>query len=102
MAGTSIDPELLERYQVPRERLVAEDTFCVMCGLCVRHCSECKGANVLGFVGRGTGRQVVLHPDAAEKHCPECGTRMEVVELDPVQVDWVYDEPEYEYEKEDW
>jgi lysine biosynthesis protein LysW len=28
--------------------------------------------------------------------CPECGAGMEVVSLDPVEVDWIYDEPEYE------
>jgi bidirectional [NiFe] hydrogenase diaphorase subunit len=83
---SGIDPELLERYQVPRERLVAEDTFCVMCGLCVRHCSECKGANVLGFVGRGTGRQVVLHPDAAAKHCPDCGKDSEAKTMECLKV----------------
>ena len=36
--------------------------------------------------------------------CPECGTWMEVLEVDPVQVDWVYDEPDYEdrEDQEDW
>ena len=36
--------------------------------------------------------------------CPECGTVMEVVGLDPMEVDWIYDEPEYEDEgdTEDW
>jgi len=33
--------------------------------------------------------------------CPECGTWMEVVSLDPVQVDWIYDEPEYDDEEEE-
>jgi NADH dehydrogenase/NADH:ubiquinone oxidoreductase subunit G len=70
---SGIDPELLKRYQVPEGRLAEEDTFCVMCGLCARHCTERKKANVLGFVGRGTGRQVALHPDAAQRHCPDCG-----------------------------
>ena len=32
--------------------------------------------------------------------CRKCGTMMEVVELDPVEVDWIYDEPEY-VEEED-
>ena len=35
--------------------------------------------------------------------CPECGTVMEVVGLDPIEVDWVYDEPAYEQaEEENW
>lgn len=88
---SELDPALLERYQVPTERMETEDTFCVMCGLCARHCSEAKGANVLGFVGRGTGRQVALHPDAAQKHCAECGKdskskAMECLEICPTGV----------------
>jgi DNA-directed RNA polymerase subunit RPC12/RpoP len=34
--------------------------------------------------------------------CPECGTWMEVVSLDPVQVDWIYDELEHDQEQENW
>ena len=34
--------------------------------------------------------------------CSECGTMLEVIGLDPVEVDWIYDEPEYEEEEEDW
>ncbi len=26
--------------------------------------------------------------------CPQCGTRLEVVELDPLELDWAFDEPE--------
>jgi len=39
-----------------------------------------------------------------EVTCPECSTMLEVVGLDPVEVDWIYDEPEYddEEEEEDW
>jgi lysine biosynthesis protein LysW len=33
--------------------------------------------------------------------CPECGTAMQVVSLDPVEVDWVGDEPVYTDEEED-
>jgi DNA-directed RNA polymerase subunit RPC12/RpoP len=37
--------------------------------------------------------------------CPECGTMMEIVGLDPIEADWIYDEPEYEQDEEqeaDW
>jgi lysine biosynthesis protein LysW len=39
--------------------------------------------------------------------CPQCGTRLEVVELDPLELDWAFDEPEdwddeeSDYEDED-
>jgi lysine biosynthesis protein LysW len=32
--------------------------------------------------------------------CPECCAVMEVIGLDPIEVDWVYDEPEYEEREE--
>ena len=39
-----------------------------------------------------------------ELTCPECGTTMEIVGLDPIEADWIYDEPEYDQdeEEEDW
>ena len=64
--------ELAERYNVDKTRLEREPTFCILCGLCVRYCAEVKKANALGFVGRGTERQVVFFPDIAVKTCPTC------------------------------
>jgi lysine biosynthesis protein LysW len=34
--------------------------------------------------------------------CPECGAWMEISSLDPVQVDWIYEEPDEDQEDEDW
>jgi len=31
--------------------------------------------------------------------CPECETWMEVVSLDPIEVDWIYEEPDYDQEE---
>ncbi|MHB8763723.1 MAG: 2Fe-2S iron-sulfur cluster-binding protein [Deferrisomatales bacterium] len=68
-----IPKELVERYDVDVNRFDKHTTYCVLCGLCVRHCTEVEGKNVLGFVSRGTERQVVLYPELAVKHCPTCG-----------------------------
>ena len=68
-----IDEGLLERYGVREGRLEENPNFCVLCGLCVRHCTEVKKENVLGFIGRGTERQVVIYPERAVKACPGCG-----------------------------
>ena len=47
---------LLERYAAKsQDRFVDNMTYCILCGLCVRYCHEVKGANVLGFIGRGEG-----------------------------------------------
>jgi lysine biosynthesis protein LysW len=35
--------------------------------------------------------------------CPHCGTELEVINTDPVELDWVYEEYEYEnVEDEEW
>ncbi len=68
-----IPQALIERYQVDVNRFDKHTTYCVLCGLCVRHCTEVESKNVLGFVSRGTERQVVLYPELAVKHCPTCG-----------------------------
>ncbi len=68
-----VNEDLLERYGVELGRLEEDTTFCILCGLCVRYCSEIKKANVLGFLGRGAERQVVIYPELATKVCPTCG-----------------------------
>ncbi len=68
-----IPQHLVDKYHVDLERFEKHTTYCVLCGLCVRHCTEVEGKNVLGFVSRGTERQVVLYPELAVKHCPTCG-----------------------------
>lgn len=67
-----IDEDLLERYGVEQKRFEENTNFCILCGLCVRYCTEVKKANVLGFVGRGIQRQVVIYPELAVKVCPTC------------------------------
>ncbi len=85
-----IDPALLKRYGAEPGRFEPRPTYCVLCGLCVRWCSEVKGRHVLGFVGRGTGRQVVVYPHLARRHCPECleeaGGQMPCLEACPTGV----------------
>jgi len=34
--------------------------------------------------------------------CPHCDAELEVVETDPVELDWVYDDDDDEEEEEDW
>ncbi len=49
-----------------------EPTFCALCGLCVRYCAEVKKKNAIGFIGRGTEREVMFLPEIALKECPNC------------------------------
>ncbi|MBE0617018.1 MAG: (2Fe-2S)-binding protein [Proteobacteria bacterium] len=67
-----VDPALIKKYGADPERFEKHTTYCILCGLCVRHCAEVEGRNVLGFIGRGTERQVVVYPELAVQNCPEC------------------------------
>jgi lysine biosynthesis protein LysW len=33
--------------------------------------------------------------------CPHCGTKLEVINTDPVEVDWAYEESDDDYDDED-
>jgi bidirectional [NiFe] hydrogenase diaphorase subunit len=68
----SLDKKLLDRYGIEQKRFEEQPTFCPVCGLCVRYCSEVKKANVLGFVGKGIDLQVVMYTEKAMKYCPTC------------------------------
>ncbi len=68
----NVPKALMEKYGVKEGRLVPNITFCILCGLCVRHCEDVKKASALGFIGRGVDRQVVTFPSAALPNCPDC------------------------------
>lgn len=55
-----------------KTKFEVEPTFCILCGLCVRYCAEVKKKNAIGFIGRGTEREVVFFPEIAREECPNC------------------------------
>jgi bidirectional [NiFe] hydrogenase diaphorase subunit len=61
------------KYGLDRNKVDVEPTFCILCGLCVRYCSEVKGLNFIGFVGSGEERQVMFRPEADFNECLKCG-----------------------------
>ncbi|WP_455369489.1 2Fe-2S iron-sulfur cluster-binding protein [[Eubacterium] cellulosolvens] len=48
-----------------RSKTPIVSTKCILCGLCVRRCSEATWDSVIGFIGRGTKRQITLYPEKA-------------------------------------
>ena len=48
-----------------RSNISIEPTKCILCGLCVRRCTEANWDSAIGFVGRGIYRRIVLFPDKA-------------------------------------
>jgi NADH dehydrogenase/NADH:ubiquinone oxidoreductase subunit G len=63
---------LAQKYGLEKSRFTAEQTSCVLCGLCVRYCAEIKKANAIGFIGRGVDREVAFLSEVAPKVCPSC------------------------------
>lgn len=64
--------ELAEEYGADRDRFEKESSFCVLCGLCVRYCTEVKKKNAIGFFDRGATREVNFIPEIASKECWNC------------------------------
>lgn len=66
--------EFASRWGVGKTRFEKQEKDdCILCGLCVRACSQIVGAEAVGFSGRGLSRKVETpfgyHPDS----CVGCG-----------------------------
>jgi NADH dehydrogenase/NADH:ubiquinone oxidoreductase subunit G len=70
------DAELLQNlgqeYGADKDRFEKEASFCILCGLCVRYCSEVKQNNAVGFFDRGATREIRFVPELAAKVCWDC------------------------------
>jgi len=64
--------DLAQEYGANKARFDKESSFCILCGLCVRYCAEVKKKNAIGFVDRGTRREVIFIPEIASKECWNC------------------------------
>ena len=64
--------ELAQEYGADKNRFEKEPSFCILCGLCVRYCTEVKKVNAIGFFDRGTSREIRFIPEVASKECVDC------------------------------
>jgi bidirectional [NiFe] hydrogenase diaphorase subunit len=64
--------DLAREYGADKDRFEKESLFCILCGLCVRYCSEVKKKNAVGFVDRGASREINFVPEIASKECWNC------------------------------
>jgi len=64
--------DLAQEYGADKARFEKEPSFCILCGLCVRYCAEVKKKNAIGFVDRGTRREISFIPEIASKECWNC------------------------------
>lgn len=63
---------LAEEYGADKNRFEKEPSFCIHCGLCVRYCAEVKKKFAVGFVERGTRREISFIPQIAARECWSC------------------------------
>ncbi|MBE0432293.1 FAD-dependent oxidoreductase [candidate division WOR-3 bacterium] len=65
--------DVAARLGVTKTRFTSPNEGCILCGLCVRVCSERMGRSVLGFAKRGDQRKVAPPFDASSPVCMACG-----------------------------
>lgn len=59
----------------PNPRFVQDpDNHCVLCGMCIRACTEVVGVSAINFTGRGITRRVCTPYDEASDACIGCGS----------------------------
>ncbi len=63
---------LAKEYGADKDRFEKQSSFCILCGLCVRYCTEVKKKNAIGFFDRGSTREIKFFPEIAAKECKDC------------------------------
>ncbi len=64
--------ELAKEYGADKDRFQKQASFCIHCGLCVRYCAEVKQKNAVGFIDRGTRKEISFVPKIAAQECWKC------------------------------
>ena len=65
--------DLAAAHGVRQQRFKQEHEDCILCGRCVRMCSEQMVAKAIGFRGRGQERSIGTPFDAKSDVCRQCG-----------------------------
>lgn len=79
--------QLAKEYGITEPRFGRGDDDCILCGLCVRVCSDIVGAHVLGFFGRGTTREVSTAYGETSAKCIACGACAHVCPTGAIQIE---------------
>lgn len=78
LAGSYNTPEMLalgEELGVHEIRFrLEEENACVLCGLCVRACSEIVGVSAISVIQRGIAKKVSTPFEVTSSRCIGCGT----------------------------
>jgi bidirectional [NiFe] hydrogenase diaphorase subunit len=79
--------KLARRYGVTAPRFSPTSDNCILCGLCVRVCSEVIGASAIGFSGRGIARKIDSPFGIDHSRCIACGACTYVCPTGAVQME---------------
>lgn len=77
--------DLASQMGVEKVRFKMEESNCILCGLCVRMCSEQMMAGAIGFINRGYNRKVATAFNARSEVCRNCGACMYICPVVEVQ-----------------
>jgi coenzyme F420 hydrogenase subunit beta len=84
--------DLASEHNVRQQRFRQEHDDCILCGLCVRMCSEQMAAGAIGFAGRGESRRIGTPFDKHSEVCRQCGACIYVCPA--CQLRCTYSEPD--------
>jgi heterodisulfide reductase subunit A2 len=79
--------DLATEYGITEPRFGRGTDDCILCGLCVRVCSDIVGANVLGFFDRGSNREVSTAYGETSDKCIACGSCAHVCPTGAIQIE---------------
>jgi len=82
---------MAEKLGVGETRLKKSDDNCVLCGLCVRICQDVMGIGAIGFVNRGSKREVSTPFKDMSDVCASCGACAFVCPTGAITLDKIRD-----------
>ncbi len=80
--------ELAAKHGVTKTRFSKLNDDCILCGLCVRVCSEIVGADAIGFSQRGLARKVETPFGIDQSRCIACGACAHVCPTDAIDMEY--------------
>ncbi|MDI6787734.1 MAG: 4Fe-4S dicluster domain-containing protein, partial [Planctomycetota bacterium] len=91
LSARSPDSKVLQKmakeYKIEKPHFRLKSEKCILCGLCVRVCSEILGANAIGFAGRGTSKKIEVPFKEAPEDCLGCGACTYVCPTGAIQME---------------
>jgi bidirectional [NiFe] hydrogenase diaphorase subunit len=83
---------LAKIYGADKNRFEKEASFCIHCGLCVRYCAEVIKKNAVGFIDRGTRREICFIPEISAQECWKCKACFPLCPTEALQAAYVLTE----------